>query len=845
VRTNLIQSYLNNQQIKQKYGSDNTVKNFDVQKELSNRTFIKPLPSNGKLIRPNIFDMPSEMAKGVIYDWNSLRHAIKGNANDHELGRLNDVGMKLGGLAIATYLFTRKQTPMTKIFEFLGFASFFGAMDLWPKLFLQLPAKLIHGVNVRQKYEDNYGRKKMFYSDPQFIPWDLYSDKEIDKIGNRLHVPKDIPNRRDFIQEKMRKIALQNNTMWMLSSGFATPLMSALICNRLEAPVAKYLHGKKREQAELLLTNFSQEIKKSDFSQKQQNLNLLLEENQGKVLTEDLFNEIIKNITQGQDPKLVKAVKSDLQAQMPIGEHFTLTRENLESVQNVLNKTLKSTGLSDYDIAKLVPTREELVKAFEDKGLFGNDLKEFSNQSKLVQSLLDGKVSAFEENGATPEQIKKIKFAINKMVHQPKKGMPSPLEVAFRQQPSKILTVEMAETLKSVSSTLENFKAKTNVLNKYSYTEVAQAQETILADIWNKTSEGFLKALKLTPEEISKARLDGEIAGDVLRAKLENIVSDKQSCGEFVTKIEKLLSEMYSGTEGLERQDNLYKELVNSTFGECADALKGKGLKGSVEALVGYDNSARTSLKGVYLNFVADRITGVKSSFYRLLQSIDTYYKIAHLEGLEKVLRDDLPRVVKEEMVELAKTTLLNAHTSDFAEKLYQRRQPIYGICDGNTDFSQIEVEGGKVKNRYFGKKLPSELVPQPNDRTFFSDVMKLMFGGDIHPDIAEKIKSSGFFADFTAYREDIINKLGCERNFAFPNVVVDDRVVQASSNERFNRLGCATNDMLHKLANNKYNSKKWFSKFGKLGIAVAGITVASQFFMGRMKNPQKTGEVK
>ena len=101
--------------------------------------------------------------------------------------------------------------------EFIGLASFFGAMDLWPKLALQLPAYLIHGFNIRQKYEDSYGRKKLFYQDHQFIPWDLYSDKEINKIGDRLGIPKDIPNRREFIQEKMRKIALQNNTMWMLT----------------------------------------------------------------------------------------------------------------------------------------------------------------------------------------------------------------------------------------------------------------------------------------------------------------------------------------------------------------------------------------------------------------------------------------------------------------------------------------------------------------------------------------------------------------------------------------------------------------------------------------------------
>lgn len=226
--TNLIQSYVNNSPATRQYNSDKAVKDFDVKKELSNRTFIKPLPSNGKLVKVGPFEVMSEFRKDIKYDMKALAHAAKGEANDHELGRLNDVGMKVGGLAIAAYLATKKATPMTKAFEFIGLASFFAAMDLWPKLFIQLPAKLVHGVDVRQQYEDNYGRKKMFYQDHQFIPWDLYSDKEIDKIGDRLNVPKNIPNRREFIQEKMRKIALQNNTLWMLTAGFATPVMSAL-----------------------------------------------------------------------------------------------------------------------------------------------------------------------------------------------------------------------------------------------------------------------------------------------------------------------------------------------------------------------------------------------------------------------------------------------------------------------------------------------------------------------------------------------------------------------------------------------------------------------------------------
>ena len=56
--TNLIQSYVANPPAMQQYNSDKVVKNFDVQKELSNRTFIKPLPSNGHLVKTGFFDIP-------------------------------------------------------------------------------------------------------------------------------------------------------------------------------------------------------------------------------------------------------------------------------------------------------------------------------------------------------------------------------------------------------------------------------------------------------------------------------------------------------------------------------------------------------------------------------------------------------------------------------------------------------------------------------------------------------------------------------------------------------------------------------------------------------------------
>ena len=75
--------------------------NFDINQELANRTFIKPLPPKGHLVKDGIMAAPAVFVKDMAYDMKALKAAWKGNANDHQLGKLNDLGMKLGGLGIA------------------------------------------------------------------------------------------------------------------------------------------------------------------------------------------------------------------------------------------------------------------------------------------------------------------------------------------------------------------------------------------------------------------------------------------------------------------------------------------------------------------------------------------------------------------------------------------------------------------------------------------------------------------------------------------------------------------------------------------------------------------------
>ena len=49
---------------------------------------------------------------------------------------------------------TKKSTPKTKAMEFIGFGAFLASMALWPKIALEIPARIVHGFNFRKQYID-------------------------------------------------------------------------------------------------------------------------------------------------------------------------------------------------------------------------------------------------------------------------------------------------------------------------------------------------------------------------------------------------------------------------------------------------------------------------------------------------------------------------------------------------------------------------------------------------------------------------------------------------------------------------------------------------------------------
>ena len=167
--TNLLNTYIANQPINKPATREHTPAfTFDSKGK------IKPMPDKGRLLPSRIFGSPIEYVKDLKKDVVNIGRAAKGEANDHELGRINDLAMKLGSLGLAAYLFVKNPLKLNKAMQFVGFGSFFAAMALFPKLFIQAPLRARTGVDIHQKYIDSQNRKKKLLQDPQYDLTDLY-----------------------------------------------------------------------------------------------------------------------------------------------------------------------------------------------------------------------------------------------------------------------------------------------------------------------------------------------------------------------------------------------------------------------------------------------------------------------------------------------------------------------------------------------------------------------------------------------------------------------------------------------------------------------------------------------
>lgn len=775
---------------------------------IKTQQYIKPQGAKGKLVSSSIF--PN--VKDTKYNFNALKHGLTGKANDHELGKLNDVGMKVGALALAGYLATQKATPKTKLMEFVGLATFFGAMKLWPKLAIGAPAKAIHGFDPTQEYEDSFGRKKPFFQDAQYQPWDVYSNEQLQKIGDKMGVDKNAQDRNDLTKSNMTKIATKNNTLWMITAGIASAVFSALACNKAEKVIDPALDKVNNEKADKLLQNFDTEAQKrmtSASKDMQKDLDKIFEENKGKTVDNKLIEKISDRLAKGLDPVTEEGVKEDMQNILMNGK--SLVNEGLaEKISNGSKKVLAQ-KFSEEQVAKIVPSKEEIVKHFNDNQMMGREVNEDEamNVRSSVSQLFLAKA---KEQGMSTEKLKTIK-----------KGVALVADKALKSNSASVLDENAMKKVSEIGKAMSELQAKDSVLDDYAQAKVADKPETVIANYWNKTSTSIVKSLGIDFKEMEKVRNNRQLVQGLVRNKMEEVTSDD-------AKYQKAIGEMANNIAELDKKikpedTRKYVDLVGKTYDDAAGNLYNQGMEATANKLTALSVGGKGSLKRVKQVYFEERVAGVKNSFSRMINTMDVYRRISKGE----VPKDGSAREVKEAMLELVKQTTLQGHSSDHSIKFYFNRSQDNST---NVDRSDVEIKDGKVVNKYFKE---GKGVDVPEDYGFYQKAMNFMYNSPMDKDTVEAIKKAGIEEDVNKYNSEVYNKIGSADYFTKPNhKTTGDQ--GASSEYKFLLLGVAPDEMMTKTVQQSYNSQKWGKTFGTVGAVLTGLTVAAQFLFGKGK---------
>jgi hypothetical protein len=179
--------------------------------------------------------------------WNSFKAALSGQSlSDHSLANLDDQVKKAGGLGIAALATAGALKGIMGVGEFIGFATWFGAMAVTPFVINAFTRLFSGGVNLGQDYINSQGERKAFFLDPQYIPLSLLRESQMVKLADRFGISNQDPDRQNKIERQLQKMSVQSRAWWMLVAGPATPIISGLLTDRLQEPVANGIHRMQR-----------------------------------------------------------------------------------------------------------------------------------------------------------------------------------------------------------------------------------------------------------------------------------------------------------------------------------------------------------------------------------------------------------------------------------------------------------------------------------------------------------------------------------------------------------------------------------------------------------------------
>lgn len=768
--TNVLNSIIANQPIKPAKQATLPAFSFDSDGK------VKPLEDKAKLLPSRIFGSPIEYAKDLKQDVVNIGRAAKGKANDHELGRINDVAMKLGALGLAGYLFVKNPLKLSKTMEFVGLGTFFGAMALWPKLAIQAPIKARTGVDVHQKYVDSQGRKKMLHQDPQYDLTDLYSREDLDKMGKKLGVSEDLPDRDNFIKQRAKKTATQANTLWMMTAGFATPLMSALACNRLEKPLINLFEKFDLTKSEKVLKEAMEAASKTEVDEK---IITFLQQNSGKQMDDKLAQQLSKMILgTDADESLLRALQTQLTT-MKVSKPLSI-----EFVTAALKDNKKAAGL---------------IAGLSEEG-----------KTALAEAIKTGKVDSISKVLSQSSGLSKTKQA------DLAKSIKKSLEHATKA--STIPTLgEATEGIKKMASALGGFASGNKAIGKFVEARVGDKSGTYIANQWQRVCDSLFKSMKLKGKDL-KALANGDQAA--LRKVLEGLAADEGSFDAAVGKLMSMIDD-FDVTAGSGFVSNVSSN--SSKIGsKAAKSLASEGFD-DLAKVVGDAVKGTATQKTV--KFASDRAAGARSSFYRLMQSLNLFKRVqdgSFKTTLETLLTEagknaDDDAIAR--MIELSKKIMLEATSTSYIEKLQ------------TTGFEKIAGKAGVTPDEY--KIVMKALFGKGSEEAIEKALKKSTEGG----------KATKMMDAFRSYQDDFMTRVVNYKNTTKP--VFSQFVTSGKTSAEFGTdlVGKKMTDFFQETARKTYNSKTWFKIFGGSFAALTAITLIAGLAIGRKGKMEKQVE--
>jgi len=491
------------------------------------RTHVKAYKPKGQIIEPDTFCF-SKDAESL----NFFLKGIQGKGNDYSIGRINDIAIKLGGLGIATTIAVSKGTPIKKGMEFVGLASWLGAMSLWPKLAINKPIKYLKGVDLDLEYKTSRGHKKKFYNDPQFMCWDLISDEEINKMGDKLGVPRNIQNRRKAVENKARQVAIQGNTLSSLTAGLATPLVASLVADQLDKRVfsaaAPVINANKADALAKKLTanitNYQTDKETIDF------INSKVTDNMSATVKDE-----IKSVFESKTDDI--CLKSE--------------------VRSTIDKIFSAGKTKSSDIAITKDLNTDLAKIFGDKKVFPD-----SSMEKLV------KLGEKYSNKLTPKNIGQYVDDLEEFLLDNSRLDLEDIKEKVLPNVKKLLSKKKTVTLlspKQIKNELTCMSKLIDVYNQKVYRDfengffklIGSGENSVNAKLWSQMSKDIAKALNISDKNLAEIvkNMNAEAAGatidktKVLSSIFDSIISNPKKYNETMKKLGKIAENVASQNE--------------------------------------------------------------------------------------------------------------------------------------------------------------------------------------------------------------------------------------------------------------------------------------------------------